>query len=285
MGIRKYKPNNAGRRNMSVSDFKELTPKSKPLKSLLKPKKRTGGRNNQGVITARHRGGGHKRQFRQIDFRRNKDGVPAKVVAIQYDPNRSARIALLYYADGEKRYIIAPEGLVVGTTLMSGAAAPPIVGNCLPMANIPLGSEIHNIELSPGRGGVMCRSAGSKATLVARDSGWAQINMPSGEIRRVPVTCRATIGVVGNSDHMNIVIGKAGRKRWLGRRPHVRGTAMNPIDHPHGGGEGRTKGGRHPVTPTGKPTKGTSTRKHRKPSNKSIVRRRRSRRYGILKLR
>ena len=285
MGIRKYKPNNAARRNMSVSDFKELTPKSKPLKSLLKPKTRTGGRNNQGVITVRHRGGGHKRQFRQIDFRRNKDGVPANVVAIQYDPNRSARIALLYYADGEKRYIVAPEGLTVGTTLMSGAEAPPIVGNCLPLSNIPLGSEIHNIELNPGRGGVMCRSAGSKATLVARDSGWAQLNMPSGEIRRVPVTCRATIGVVGNSDHMNIVIGKAGRKRWLGRRPHVRGTAMNPIDHPHGGGEGRTKGGRHPVTPTGKPTKGTSTRKHRKPSNKSIVRRRRSRRYGILKLR
>ena len=285
MGIRKYKPNNAGRRNMSVSDFKELTPKSKPLKSLLKPKKRTGGRNNQGVITVRHRGGGHKRQFRQIDFRRNKDGVPAKVVAIQYDPNRSARIALLYYADGEKRYIVAPEGLNVGTTLMSGAEAPPIVGNCLPLANIPLGSEIHNIELQPGRGGVMCRSAGTKATLVARDSGWVQLNMPSGEIRRVPMSCRATIGVVGNTDHMNIVIGKAGRKRWLGRRPHVRGTAMNPIDHPHGGGEGRTKGGRHPVTPTGKPTKGTSTRKHRKPSNKSIVRRRRSRRYGILKLR
>ena len=285
MGIRKYKPNNAARRNMSVSDFKELTPKSKPVKALLKPKTRTGGRNNHGVITTRHRGGGHKRQFRQIDFRRNKDGVPAKVVAIQYDPNRSARIALLYYTDGEKRYIIAPEGLTVGTTLMSGTVAPPIVGNCLPLSHVPLGSEIHNVELNPGRGGVMCRSAGSKATLVARDSGWAQLNMPSGEIRRVPVTCRATIGVVGNSDHMNIVIGKAGRKRWLGRRPHVRGTAMNPIDHPHGGGEGRTKGGRHPVTPTGKPTKGTSTRKHRKPSNKSIVRRRRSRRYGILKLR
>ena len=285
MGIRKYKPNNAARRNMSVSDFKELTPKSEPVKALLKPKKRTGGRNNQGVITVRHRGGGHKRQFRQIDFRRNKDGVPASVMAIQYDPNRSARIALLYYADGEKRYIIAPEGLIVGANLMSGADATPVVGNCLPLSHIPLGSEIHNIELSPGRGAVMCRSAGSKATLVARDSGWAQLNMPSGEIRRVPVACRATIGVVGNSDHMNIVIGKAGRKRWLGRRPHVRGTAMNPIDHPHGGGEGRTKGGRHPVTPTGKPTKGTSTRKHRKPSNKSIVRRRRSRRYGILKLR
>ncbi|MDR1493724.1 MAG: 50S ribosomal protein L2 [Planctomycetaceae bacterium] len=285
MGIRKYKPNHAGRRNMSVSDFAELTRKSKPVKSLLKPKKRTGGRNNQGFTTVRFRGGGHKKQYRQIDFRRNKDGVPAKVVAIQYDPNRTARIALLYYADGEKRYIIAPEGLAIGATLMSGETAQPVVGNCLPLSNIPLGSEIHNVELNPGRGGVMCRSAGSKAVLVARDSGWAQLTMPSGEIRRVPVACRAVVGAVGNSDHMNIVIGKAGRNRWLGRKSHVRGTAMNPIDHPHGGGEGRTKGGRHPVTPTGKPTKGTSTRKHRKPSNHSIVRRRRSRRYGVLKLR
>jgi len=284
MGIRKYKPNNAGRRNMSVSDFAELTPNVPPLKSLLKPKRRTNGRNNQGIITVRHRGGGHKKQFRLIDYRRNKDGVPAKVVAIQYDPNRTARIALLYYADGEKRYIVAPEGLVVGSTLMSGPSAPPVVGNCLPMSQIPLGTEIHNVELSPGRGAAMCRSAGSKATLVARDAGWAQLTLPSGEIRRIPITCRAVVGVVGNIDHMNIAIGKAGRSRWLGRRPHVRGTAMNPIDHPHGGGEGRTKGGRHPVTPTGKPTKGTSTRKHRKPSNKSIIRRRRSRRYGVLKL-
>ncbi|MDR1959931.1 MAG: 50S ribosomal protein L2 [Planctomycetaceae bacterium] len=284
MGIKKYKPNTAGRRNMSVSDFAELTPKSEPVKSLLRPKKRSSGRNNQGFITSRHRGGGHKKAYRLIDFRRNKDGVPAVVKAVQYDPNRSSRIALLYYADGEKRYIIAPEGLVVGAKLLSGAGSPPVVGNCLPVSDIPLGSDIHNIELRPGRGGVMCRSAGSKATLVARDSGWAQITMPSGEIRRIPVTCRATIGVVGNIEHMNIVIGKAGRKRWMGRRPHVRGTAMNPIDHPHGGGEGRTKGGRHPVSPTGKPTKGTSTRKPRKPSNKAIIRRRRSRRYGVLKL-
>ncbi|MGL6196262.1 MAG: 50S ribosomal protein L2 [Thermoguttaceae bacterium] len=284
MGVKKYKPNNAGRRNMSVSDFADLTPGAVPVKSLLRKKIRSSGRNNQGVITVRHRGGGHKRQYRLIDYRRNKDGIPAKVVEIQYDPNRTARIALLHYVDGEKRYIIAPEGLKVGAMLNSGSGAAPVVGNCLPIAEIPPGSEIHNIELLPGRGGVMCRTAGSKATLVARESGWAQLVMPSGEIRRVPSACRATVGVVGNGDQMNILIGKAGRKRWLGRRPHVRGTAMNPIDHPHGGGEGRTKGGRHPVSPTGKPTKGTSTRKKRKPTNKSIIRRRRSRRYGILKL-
>ena len=284
MGIRRYKPNNAGRRNMSVSDFAELTKGAKPEKSLLRPKRRCNGRNNQGVITVRHRGGGHKRQLRLIDFRRNKDGIPARVASIQYDPNRTARIALLVYADGEKRYVVAPEGVTVGMTLNSGASAEPRVGDCLPLNKIPLGSEIHNIELRPGRGGCMCRSAGSKATLVAREENWAQITLPSGEIRRIPSSCRAVIGVVGNGEHMNIVLGKAGRNRWLGRRPYVRGTAMNPIDHPHGGGEGRTKGGRHPVSPTGKPTKGTSTRKHKKPSNKAIIRRRRSRRYGVLKL-
>jgi large subunit ribosomal protein L2 len=286
MGIKKYKANNAGRRNMSVSDFKELTKGTDAEKSLLKPKKRASGRNNQGIITVRFRGGGHKRQFRQIDFRRNKDGIEATVAAIQYDPNRTARIALLFYSDGEKRYIIAPDGLKVGDVLMSGTGAAPVVGNCLSLSEVPLGTEVHNIELLPGRGGVLCRSAGSKAVLVARDaeSGWAQLTMPSGEIRRVPIGCRAVIGVVGNADHMNIVIGKAGRVRWTGRKPHVRGTAMNPIDHPHGGGEGRTKGGRHPVTPTGKPTKGTSTRKKRKPTNKNILRRRKSRRYGVLKL-
>lgn len=286
MGVKRYKPNNAARRNMSVSDFKELSKGAKAEKSLLKPKRRTSGRNNQGVITVRHRGGGHKKQFRSIDFKRYKDGVEAIVASIQYDPNRSARIALLHYKDGEKRYIIAPEGLKEGDRLMNGTGAPPVVGNCLPMSEIPLGAEIHNIELQVKRGGVLCRSAGSKATLVAKDAdgGWAQINMPSGEIRRVPAACRATIGVVGNIEHMNIVIGKAGRKRWMGRRPHVRGAAMNPIDHPHGGGEGRTKGGRHPVTPTGKPTKGTSTRKKSKPTNRSIIRRRKSRRYGVLKL-
>lgn len=286
MGVKKYKPNNAGRRNMSVSDFKELTKGVSAEKSLLRPKRRASGRNNQGIITVRFRGGGHKKQFRQIDFRRNKDGVDAVVAAIQYDPNRTARIALLFYSDGEKRYIVAPEGLKVGDKLNSGSGAPPVVGNCLPLSEVPLGTEIHNIELQPGRGGVLCRSAGSKAVLVARDSnaGWVQLTMPSGEIRRVPISCRAVIGAVGNGDHMNVFLGKAGRTRWMGRKPHVRGTAMNPIDHPHGGGEGRTKGGRHPVTPTGKPTKGTSTRKKRKPTSKSILRRRKSRRYGVLKL-
>ncbi len=284
MGIRKYKPTSPGRRGATVSDFADLTRGVKPEKSLLRPIKKTGGRNNQGKITVRHRGGGHKRQYRVIDFRRFKDDVPATVASIQYDPNRSARIALLHYADGEKRYILAPDGLLVGATIQNGPDSPPEVGNCLPLANMPLGTSIHNIEMLPGRGGVLCRSAGTGATLVARESDWAQINLPSGEIRRLPSRCRATIGKVGNSDHMAIRLGKAGRKRWLGRRPHVRGTAMNPVDHPHGGGEGRTKGGRHPVSPTGVPAKGGSTRQRRKPSNAAIVRRRRSRRYGQLRL-
>jgi large subunit ribosomal protein L2 len=285
MGIRRYNPTTPGRRGATVSDFAELTPAAKPVKGLLVPKKRKGGRNNQGKITARHRGGGHKRQLRLIDFRRNKDGVPALVNSIQYDPNRSARIALLHYVDGEKRYILAPEGLKAGDRVVSGPDAPAAVGNCLPLSAIPPGMDIHAIEMLPGRGGVLCRSAGIRATLAARDADWAQINLPSGEIRRVPAACRATIGTVGNKDHMGIVLGKAGRKRWMGRRPHVRGTAMNPIDHPHGGGEGRTKGGRHPVSPTGVLAKGGSTRKRRKPSNKAIVRRRKSRRYGQLKIR
>lgn len=284
MGIRKYKPTSAGRRNASVSDFDSLTKGVSPQKSLLRPLIKTGGRNNQGKITARHRGGGHKRRYRVIDFHRDKDGVPAKVHSIEYDPNRTARIALLHYIDGEKRYILAPDGLNTGDRLQSGPDAPPAVGNCLPLKNIPLGTSIHNIELLPGRGGRMCRSAGSSATLIAREASWAQLTLPSGEIRRVPTACRATIGKVGNADHMAIVLGKAGRKRWLGRRPHVRGTAMNPIDHPHGGGEGRTKGGRHPVSPTGVPAKGGSTRQRRKPSNSAIVRRRRSRRYGQLRI-
>ncbi|MCH8043962.1 MAG: 50S ribosomal protein L2 [Planctomycetes bacterium] len=284
MGIRRYKPTTPGRRGATVSDFADLTDGAKPEKRLLRKIQKTGGRNNQGKITARHRGGGHKRRYRLIDFRRNKDGIPAKVHSIQYDPNRSARIALLHYADGEKRYIIAPDGLKDGDKVISGPDSPPELGNCLPLKNIPLGTTIHNIELAPGRGGKLCRSAGTNATLAARESGWAQINLPSGEIRRVPAECRATIGSTGNSDHMGIVLGKAGRKRWLGRRPHVRGTAMNPVDHPHGGGEGRTKGGRHPVSPTGKPAKGGGTRKRRKASNASIVRRRRSKRYGRLKL-
>ncbi len=284
MGIRKYKPTTPGRRNASVSDFADLTRGAKPEKGLLRPLKKTGGRNNQGKITVRCRGGGHKRRYRLIDFRRNKDDVSAKVHSVQYDPNRSARIALLYYADGEKRYILAPAGLQKDSLVQSGPESPPTVGNCLPLAKMPLGTEVHNIELQAGRGGVLCRSAGSSAKLMARESGWAQISLPSGEIRRVPSACRATIGVIGNGDHMSVRIGKAGRKRWKGRRPHVRGTAMNPVDHPHGGGEGRTKGGRHPVSPTGKCAKGGMTRKRRKPSNKAIVRRRRSRRYGVQKL-
>jgi large subunit ribosomal protein L2 len=284
MGIRRYKPVTAGRRGASVNDFAELTPGAKPEKSLLRPKPKKGGRNNQGVITVRHRGGGHKQHYRLIDFRRNKDGIPAKVDSIQYDPNRTCWIALLVYADGEKRYIIAPQGLQQGQELMSGPDAPPSVGNCLPLKNIPLGMSIHNIEMQPGRGGVLCRSAGISATLMAREADWAQISLPSGEIRRVPALCRATIGLTSNPDHMNVVLGKAGRKRWMGIRPTVRGTAMNPIDHPHGGGEGRTKGGRHPVSPSGKLAKGGRTRKNRKPSNSAIVRRRRSRRYGQLKL-
>ena len=284
MGIRVYKPTSPGRRGASVSDFAELTPGAKPHKALLRPLRKTGGRNNQGKITARHRGGGHKRMYRVIDFRRSKDGVAARVASIEYDPNRSARIALLHYVDGDKRYILAPEGLKVGQQVLSGADAPPNVGNCLPMNRIPLGMTVHNIEMQPGRGGQLCRSAGSRATLAAREADWVQLTLPSGEVRRVPAAGRATIGAIGNADHMNLQLGKAGRKRWLGRRPHVRGTAMNPIDHPHGGGEGRTKGGRHPVSPTGKPAKGGSTRKRRKPSNRSIIRRRRSVRYGIKKL-
>jgi large subunit ribosomal protein L2 len=284
MGIRRYNPTSPGRRGATVSDFAELTPGAKPVKSLLRPKRRTGGRNNQGKTTARFRGGGHKRDYRIIDFRRDKDGIPARVDSIQYDPNRTALIALLHYVDGEKRYILAPVGLKAGDQVQSGQDAPASNGNCLPLAKIPTGMEIHNIEMQPGRGGVLCRSAGVSATLAARDADWAQINLPSGEIRRVPATCRATIGSLSNPDNMNIVLGKAGRKRWMGRKPHNRGTAMNPIDHPHGGGEGRTKGGRHPVSPTGKLAKGGSTRKRRKPSNKAIVRRRKSRRYGQLKL-
>lgn len=284
MGIRIYKPTSAGRRNASVSDFKELTKGAKPEKSLLRRAKKKGGRNNQGVITARHRGGGHKRMYRIIDFRRVKDGVTAKVDSVQYDPNRSARIALLHYVDGTKSYVLSPDGLKAGDTVENGPDAPAKLGNCLPLKNIPLGMAIHNVELRPGGGGTFCRSAGTFATLMAREAGWAQLQMPSGEVRRVPAACRASIGKIGNSEHSSVRLGKAGRKRWLGRRPHVRGTAMNPIDHPHGGGEGRTKGGRHPVSPQGRPAKGGSTRQRRKPSNAAIVRRRRSKRYGVLRI-
>ena len=285
MGIRRYNPTTPGRRQASVSDYAELTPGAKPEKSLLRSMRRLSGRNNQGVITSRHRGGGHKRKYRVIDFRREKDGVVAVVNSIQYDPNRNARIALLFYVDGEKRYILAPEGLKAGDKVVSGPGAAPSLGNCLPLREVPLGMSVHNIELQPGRGGAMCRAAGTSAVLAARDADWAQINLPSGEIRRVPGKCRATIGELGNAEDMNIVIGKAGRHRWMGWRPYVRGTAMNPIDHPHGGGEGRTKGGRHPVSRTGKSAKGGGTRKRHKPSNRAIVRRRRSRRYGVLKIR
>ncbi len=282
MGIRVYKPTSAGRRNASVSDFAELTPGYKPEKALLRPKRKTGGRNNQGKITVRHRGGGHKQMYRIVDFRRAKDGIEATVDSVQYDPNRSARIALLKYADGEKHYVIAPAGLKAGHKVMNGPDATPTRGNCMPLKNIPLGTTVCCIEMRAGAGAVLCRSAGTSATLMAREADWAQISLPSGEVRRVPSLCRATIGQVGNSDHMNIRLGKAGRSRWLGRRPHVRGTAMNPIDHPHGGGEGRTKGGRHPVSPQGKSAKGGATRQRRKPSNSSIVRRRKSKRYGQL---
>jgi large subunit ribosomal protein L2 len=284
MGIRYYKPTSPGRRGASVSDFADLTPGATPERTLLRPLNKKGGRNNQGKITVRHRGGGHKRMYRLIDFKRTKDGVPAKVDSIQYDPNRSARIALLHYVDGEKRYIIAPDGLKADDRVESGPDAPPTVGNCLPLKNMPLGTTVHNVEVSVGRGGAMCRSAGTSAVLVAREADWAQLTLPSGEIRRVSSRCRATIGKVGNTDHSAVCIGKAGRTRWLGRRPHVRGTAMNPVDHPHGGGEGRTKGGRHPVSPQGVPAKGGPTRQRRKPSNAAIVRRRRSKRYGQLRL-
>ena len=285
MGIRHYKPVTPGRRGATVSDFADITDrKKKPEKSLLVRAKKKGGRNNQGKITSRHRGGGHKRMYRIIDFKRDKDSVPAKVAGIEYDPNRSARIALLHYADGEKRYILAPQGLVAGETVVSGPDAEPKVGNTLPLEKIPPGTMIHNIEMQPGRGGQLCRSAGTSAVINAREGRWAQITLPSGEVRRLPSKCRATIGEIGNSEHSSIVLGKAGRKRWMGRRPHVRGTAMNPVAHPMGGGEGRSAGGRHPCSPTGKLAKGGHTRKRRKASSKAIIRRRKSRRYGTLKV-
>jgi large subunit ribosomal protein L2 len=286
MGIRYYKPTSPGRRNASVSDFSELTDKNKkPEKSLTEPIRKTGGRNNQGFITARHRGGGHKRRYRIIDWKRNdRDGQVATVTHIEYDPNRSARIALIRYEDGVKRYILAPDGLKAGAQVGSGPEAEPKLGNCLPLAKIPTGMTVHNIEMQPGGGGKLCRSAGVGAVLTAREGTWAQNTLPSGEVRRLPAACRASIGTVGNPDHMNIHLGKAGRSRWLGRRPHVRGVAMNPVDHPMGGGEGRTSGGRHPCSPTGKLAKGGKTRRRRKPSNKAIIRRRRSVRYGQLKI-
>lgn len=274
MAIRKYKPTTPGRRHASVSDFAELT-RSTPEKSLVRPLHKTGGRNSYGRVTSRRRGGGHKRAYRLIDFKRaDKDGVPAKVAHIEYDPNRTANIALLHYADGEKRYIIAPNRLKQGDRVESGARADIKPGNNLPLRNIPLGTVIHAVELNPGQGAKLARSAGTSIQLVAKEGRFAQLRLPSGEIRNVPVTCRATIGEVGNAEHSNISLGKAGRARWLGRRPKVRGVAMNPVDHPLGGGEGRTSGGRHPVSPWGKPE--GRTRRPNKPSDKLIVRRRKT---------
>jgi len=273
MGLKKYKPTTPSRRHMVTSSFEEIT-KSTPERSLLRPKKSTGGRNSAGRITTRHKGGGHKRRYRVIDFKRNKNDVPATVASIEYDPNRSSRIALLHYADGEKRYIIAPANLEVGMKLMSGPDAEPSVGNALPLANIPLGTTIHNIELQPGCGGQIARSAGTSAQLMSREGDFANLKMPSGEIRRIRTNCLATIGAVGNSDHENIVSGKAGRKRWLGVRPTVRGVAMNPVDHPMGGGEGRTSGGGHPCSPWGTLSKGKRTRSKKKASSQFIIERR-----------
>lgn len=273
MAIKKYKPTSPGRRGMTVATFEEIT-KTEPEKSLVVSLSNTGGRNAQGRMTSRHRGGGHKRKYRIVDFHRNKDGVPAKVAAIEYDPNRSARIALLHYADGEKRYILAPVGIKVGDMVESGPEADIKPGNALPMTNIPTGTTVHNIELHPGRGGQIVRSAGASAQLMAKEGNYATLRLPSGESRKVHIRCRATIGQVGNVEHENVVIGKAGRSRHLNKRPHVRGVVMNPVDHPHGGGEGKAPVGMpSPVTPWGKPTLGAKTRK-KKPSDRLIVRRR-----------
>ena len=275
MGIKKYKPTSPGRRGMTVSTFEEITT-STPEKSLLQPLKSNGGRNNQGRMTTRHQGDCHKRMYRVIDFKRDKDDIPAKVASIEYDPNRSANIALLNYADGEKRYIIAPYGIQVGDTVVSGASVDIKPGNALPLSAIPVGTVVHNVELRPGQGGQMARSAGSSVQLMAKEGKYATLRMPSGEMRMVLDRCRATIGLVGNIDQENINIGKAGRSRWLGIRPANRGVVMNPVDHPHGGGEGRSPVGRNPVTPWGKPALGAKTRDRKKASNRMIVKRRNS---------
>ena len=270
MGIKKYKPTTNGRRGMSTLKNEELT-KTTPTKSLLKKANKTGGRNNQGKLTVRHIGGGAKRKYRVIDFKRNKDGIPATVATIEYDPNRSARIALVVYKDGEKRYIVAPISLKVGDIIQSGEGADIKAGHAMALKDMPVGTVIHNVELRPGKGGQLARSAGSYAQLLAKEGEYCHVRLPSGEIRLVKAECKATIGQVSNTEHENLKIGKAGRKRWKGVRPTVRGVAMNPVDHPMGGGEGRTSGGRHPTTPWGKPTKGYKTRKKNKPSNKYIV--------------
>lgn len=273
MAIKKFKPTTPGRRQMTVSTFSEITT-SEPDKSLLRPLSNSGGRNAKGRTTSRHRGGGHKRQYRLIDFKRDKDGIPAKVATIEYDPNRTANIALLHYIDGEKRYIIAPINLKVGDKVESGPDADIKTGNCLPLRNIPVGTEIHNIELKPKKGAQLVRSAGASGQLMAKEGKYGHVKLPSGEVRLILLDCRATIGQVGNVEHENMSIGKAGRSRWLNRRPHVRGVVMNPVDHPHGGGEGRSPIGRNPVTPWGKPTLGVKTRKRNKPSNQYVVRKR-----------
>jgi large subunit ribosomal protein L2 len=273
MGIKKLKPVTPGTRFRSNSTFEEIT-KSTPEKSLTVSLKKSGGRNNHGRVTTRFIGGGHKRRYRVIDFKRSKHGIPAKVHAIEYDPNRSSRIALLHYADGEKRYIIAPEGLKVGDVLKSGSGSDIVIGNALPLREMPLGSFVHNVELKPGKGGQLGRSAGSSIQLMAKEGDFAQLKMPSGEVRMIRLDCMATYGVVGNADQENISLGKAGRTRWLGKRPHVRGVAMNPVDHPMGGGEGKSSGGGHPVSPWGQKAKGLKTRKHKKESNKFIIKRR-----------
>ena len=274
MPVKTVKPTTPGQRQKSISTFEEIT-KSKPEKSLVRPLKKSGGRNNKGRITSRRRGGGHKRQYRIIDFKRNKFDIPAKVVAIEYDPNRSARIALLHYTDGEKRYILSPYGIKVGDKVVSSQKKAPLkIGNCLPLSKIPSGLFVHNVELIPGKGAQMVRSAGVGAQVLAKDAGMVTLKLPSGEVRMVGEKCMVTIGEVGNKSHETVKIGKAGRSRWLGRRPKVRGVAMNPVDHPMGGGEGKSSGGRHPTTPWGKPTKGYKTRKKNKTSNRYITKRR-----------
>jgi len=272
MALISRKPTSPGRRHQTVSDFAEIT-RSQPEKSLVKPLKRTGGRNNNGRITIRYRGGGHKRRYRLIDFKRDKVGVPAKVASIEYDPNRTAHIALLHYVDGEKRYILAPQHLKVGDMVIAAPDADIKPGNSLPLGNIPAGTMVHNVEMKPGKGGQLARAAGAYAQLMAKEGKKAHLKLPSGEVRTVPLLCRATIGQLGNQEQENISFGKAGRKRWLGRSPHVRGVAMNPVDHPLGGGEGKSSGGRHPVTPWGVPTKGYKTRKP-KESDRFIIKRR-----------
>ena len=273
MGIKTYRPTSPGRRKMTSNDFSALTKGKKPEKKLTKGKKSASGRGNLGRVNVRFRGGGHKRKLRLVDFKRDKAGVPAKVAAIEYDPNRSANLALLHYADGDKRYILAPAGLSAGDTVIAGAGSDIKPGNHMPLTSIPVGTLIHNIELRPGKGGQLVRSAGTSAQLMAREGRYAQVRLPSGESRMVLAVCTATVGQVGNSEHELVKIGKAGRKRWMGKKPHQRGVSMNPIDHPHGGGEGRTSGGRHPVTPWGQPTLGHRTRKNKR-TDQFIVRRR-----------